>query len=137
MTSGQPNTFRSVISILVASVAVVILSFGTDELLHLFANFPPIGQLYSDRQFMWATLYRTIYGVIGSYITAALAPQKPMKHSLIGGAIGFVVNALGVIGAVIAGPKMGPLWYPTALCIGVFPAAWLGAQLYIWKTGAR
>lgn len=135
MASGQPNTFRSILSILVAFVSVVVLSFGTDELLHLFAGFPPLGHVYTDRQFMWATLYRTIYGVIGSYITAALAPWKPMKHSLIGGAIGFGLSGLGLVGAVIAGPKMGPLWYPLALLIGVMPTAWLGAKIRIMQTG--
>jgi hypothetical protein len=137
MTSSQPNTFRSIISILVAFVAVVVLSFGTDELLHIFAGFPPIGHVYSQRQFLWATLYRTIYGVVGSYITAALAPWKPMKHSLIGGAIGFVLSGLGVVGAVMEGPNMGPLWYPIALLIGVLPAAWLGAKIRIMQTGSR
>jgi len=134
---SQGNIGRSILAVFAGFLVVVILSLGTDVFLHLVASFPKLGEVYSDRQFVWATLYRTFYGIVGSSVTAALAPRRPMKHALIGGAIGVVANAAGVVAALMQGPKLGPLWYPLALLIGTLPTAWLGAQLHIWKTGPR
>jgi hypothetical protein len=138
--SDQPapkHTGKSILSILAGFVAVFILSFGTDIALHYVAGFPKLGQTYSDPQFMWATIYRTVYGVVGSYVTATLAPRHPMKHALIGGCIGLVLTGLGAAASIVEGPKMGPLWYPVALMIGTLPTAWLGAQLRIIQTCLR
>lgn len=128
---------RSILSILAGFIVVVVLSVGTDILLHLIAGFPRLGEVYTDKQFLWAAIYRTIYGSVGSYLTAALAPARPMKHAIVGGAIGFLLNLLGTVATWNHVPSLGPHWYPLSLLIGTFPTAWLGAQLYIWKTGAR
>ncbi len=71
------------------------------------------------------TLYRNIYVVAGSYITASLAPDKPMKHSITLASIGFI---LGVAGAVVMWHEP-PRWYPIALIILGWPSCWLGAKL--------
>jgi len=136
-TQGQPNIGRSILCIVAGFIAVVVLSFGTDYLLHLVAGFPKLGEVYTDKQFLWAAIYRTLYGIVGSYVTAAVAPRYPMKHALIGGAIGFILNLLGTVATWNHVPSLGPHWYPLSLLIGTFPTAWLGAQLYIWKTGSR
>lgn len=139
MTDGPVprNIGRSILCIFAGFVVVVILSLSTDVLLHYVAGFPKLGELYSDSQFRWAALYRTFYGIVGSYVTASLAPARPMMHSLIGGAIGVLLNLAGLVVALIAGPKMGPLWYPLALIIGILPTAWLGAQIRIMQTSSR
>jgi hypothetical protein len=134
---GQRNIPRSILSIVAAFIAVIILSLGTDVLLHYIAGFPPLGQKFSDPQFAWATVYRTIYGVVGSYITAALAPRRPVKHALIGGAIGFALSLFGAIEAWNKVETMGPHWYALALVIGAFPTAWLGAKIRLMQIGAR
>ena len=95
-TPAQPNIGRSVLCIVAGFIAVIVLSFGTDYLLHLIAGFPKLGEVYTDKQFLGAAIYRTLYGVVGSYVTAAVAPRYPMKHALIGGAI---FNAFGQPGA--------------------------------------
>jgi len=128
---------RSILSILAGFIVVVVLSVGTDILLHFIAGFPKLGEVYTDKQFLWAAIYRTIYGIVGSYLTAALAPARPMKHALIGGAIGFLLNLLGTVATWNHVPSLGPHWYPLSLLIGTFPTAWLGAKLFIWKAGAR
>ncbi len=120
---------RSILCIFVGLVAVVALSLGTDVLLHSVAGFPKLGQVFSDRQFAYATIYRTLYGIVGSYITARLAPNRPMMHSLLGGAVGVALGLLGLAAALAQGPKMGPLWYPVALLLTTMPTAWLGAKL--------
>lgn len=116
---------RSVLAILAGFAAVIVLSFGTDAILHAF-------KLYDDRMsdplFMVAAVYRTIYGVVGSYITARVAPYAPMAHSLTGGVIGFVLSILGMA-ASWAHPEMGPHWYPVALVITALPGAWTGGRI--------
>ena len=71
--------------------------------------------------------YRGIYQVLGSYITAALAPNKPLFHAMIGGSIGFV---LSIVGAIVMREE-GPAWYAISLIIIALPTAWLGATLRI------
>jgi len=123
------NVGRSIWAVVAGFLAVVILSIGTDAGLHAAGIFPGLGQRMSGGLFVLATIYRTIYGVVGSYITARLAPYKPMKHALIGGAIGMV---LATIGALTTWNKdLGPHWYPVALVVGALPTAWVGARLLL------
>lgn len=128
---GEPkkNVGRSVWSIVAGFLAVVVLSTGTDAILHAAGVFPALGKQMSNGLFILATAYRTVFGVAGSYITARLAPGKPMKHAMIGAAIGF---ALATVGAVaIWNRDLGPRWYPVVLIITVFPTAWIGARIYL------
>jgi hypothetical protein len=78
-----------------------------------------------------ATAYRTIYGIGGSYLTAKLAPYRPMAHALTGGALG---AAIGLLGAVITwnqGAEFGPHWYPVMLVVLALPTAWVGGWLWL------
>jgi len=123
------NVGPSIWAVVAGFLAVVILSIGTDAGLHAAGIFPGLGQRMSDGLFVLATIYRTIYGVVGSYVTARLAPYKAMKHALVGGAIGMV---LATIGAVATWNKnLGPRWYPVALVVGALPTAWVGARLLL------
>jgi len=77
------NTLTSIGAVLAGFVAVFVLSLGTDVVLHATGVFPPWGQPMSDVLLLLATVYRTVYGVAGSYITARLAPDRPMGHALV------------------------------------------------------
>ncbi len=121
---------RSVAAILAGFVVVVILSLGTDEVFHLTMVYPPWGQLMSDKLFALATAYRLVYGVAGSYITARLAPYRPMLHAVIGAVIGMVLTTLATIGTWNK-PEMGPHWYPIVLIVTALPTALLGAKIYL------
>lgn len=126
---------RSILAILAGFVAVVVLSLATDVALHFAGLTPPLDQPMSDPMFLLATIYRTIYGIIGSYITARLAPDRPMQHSLIGGVIGFI---LAIVGAAVTWnhvPSLGPHWYPLALIVTALPGAWLGGKLRLMQLG--
>lgn len=125
----QRRLGRSVAAIVVAFFVVVVLSVGTDEVLRLLKIYPPLGQRMSDSLFALAIAYRLVFGVLGSYITARLAPYRPMLHSLIGGAIGTVLATLGAVGSW-RHPEMGPHWYPVALVVTALPCAWIGAKVY-------
>jgi hypothetical protein len=91
------NIGRSIWSIVAGFLVVVALSIGTDVVLHATGVFPALGKRMSEGLFILATVYRTAFGVLGSYVTARLAPEKPMKHALIGAAIGFVLATIGAV----------------------------------------
>ena len=126
----QPRRLgQSLWAILAGFLFVVILSIATDALFHTLGVFPPLGEYTTDKPLLLATFYRLIYGVIGSYITARLAPNRPMLHAIVGGCIGIV---LGILGAVTTWNRnLGPHWYPVALVLLALPQSWLGARLFL------
>lgn len=132
-TNHPRHIGRSIGALLAGLIAVVILSIGTDVALHAAGVFPPLGQPVADALLLLATVYRTVYAVGGSYITARLAPDRPMQHALAGGAVGL---ALSIVGAVVTwnkGPASGPHWYPLALVATALPCAWLGGRLRVMQ----
>lgn len=119
---------RSIWAILAGFLAVVVLSIGTDIVLHKLGIYPQLGEKMADPLFVWATIYRSIYAILGSYITARLAPNRPMLHALLGAGVGMI---LGTVGAVATWNKdVGPHWYPLALIVEGVPCAWIGAKIW-------
>ena len=127
---------RSIAAVLAGFVAVVILSIGTDALLRTAGIFPPLGKTMTDSLFLLATFYRTIYFTAGSYITARLAPGRPMQHALMGGVLGLVVSTAGAL-ATWNRTELGPHWYPVALLLVAVPAAWAGGRLCLLTSAQR
>jgi hypothetical protein len=130
-TQSPRRIGRSIVALLAGFVAVVVLSLGTDWALHAAGVFPLLGQRMSDALFVLATAYRTVSGVVGSYITAWLAPGRPMGHALMGGLIGVVLSTLGAV--VTWNRYLGPHWYPLALIATAMPTAWLGGKLRVMQ----
>lgn len=121
--------WRSILAVFAGFLAVVVLSLGTDQLMHMLNVYPPWGEPMNDASDnLLALAYRCVYGVIGSYITARLAPHSPMRHVWVGAAIGFVISSMGIIAATRV--NMGPIWYPVLLTITTFPCAWIGGTLH-------
>ena len=131
------NTWKSIGAVLAGFVAVVVLSLGTDLVLHATGVFPPWDQRMSDALFLLATVYRTIYCIAGSYIAARLAPDRPMAHALVLGVVGLVVSTAGAVATWNKGPEFGPHWYPVALIVTAIPCAWLGGRLRIMQLQSR
>jgi hypothetical protein len=131
MTEPQPTrrTGRSIGAVIVGMAIGVAVTIATDMVLHAVGVFPPWGQPVSDGPLALATAYRMVYGVLGSYIIARLAPDRPMGHALVGGAIGVIVSTIGAVATWNSGPAFGPHWYPLALIATAMPCAWLGGKL--------
>ena len=125
-TASQRNTLRSIGAVLAGMLAGIIITLGTDVVLHAAGVFPPWGQsmVGFDASLLLATVYRTIYGVAGSYIAAWLAPHRPMLHALVLGGLGFAVSIVGAVVTWNKGPAFGPHWYPLALVVLAIPTAW-------------
>ena len=125
------NTWKSIGAFFAGLLATVVLSIGTDLVLHATGIFPPMGQPMNSSLFTLATIYRTIYSIFGAYLTARLAPASPMKHALILGAVGTVLALIGLLATWNKGPEFGPKWFAVALVILAIPQCWLGGKLRV------
>jgi hypothetical protein len=118
---------KSIGAILVGLIVGAALSIGTDFVFERIGVFPSFAEQMEEGFFMWwkvllATIYRSIYAIIGSYVAANLAPNRPMLHAMILGVIGFIANIAGGY----AMREFAPHWYPIALTLLALPCAWLG-----------
>jgi len=120
---------RRVGALLAGLVAGVVLSLGTDIVLHASGFFPPWGQPMNDGLFLMAAVYRAIFNIVGSYIAARVAPDRPMQHALALGALGVAVSIAGTVATWNSGPEFGPKWYPLSLIVMAMPCAWVGGRL--------
>ena len=121
---------RSVGAVLAGLLLIVVLSLGTDVLLHAIGVFPAWGKPMSDSLFLLATIYRIIFSVAGCYLAARLAPRQPMKHALWLGVIGVLISTAGSAATWNRGPEFGSHWYPVALIVVSLPCAWFGGWLF-------
>jgi hypothetical protein len=130
---------RSIGAVLAGMITGIVLTLGTDLVLHAARVFPPWGasMVGYDGALLVATIYRTIYGVAGSYIAAWLAPHRPMLHAMVLGILGFAVCILGAVATWNGGPAFGPHWYPVALVVLALPTAWVGGKLRLMQLHGR
>ena len=122
-----------------AVVAGVIFIIGVttivDIALHALGVFPPMDQPLDDRLAALATSYRIVISVAGAWLTARLAPAKPMQHALLLGVVGTVLGLVGVVATWNRG--LGPRWYPVALAVLAIPQCWVGGKLYEMRRNQR
>jgi len=124
-STAPRRLLRSTGAGLAGFLAVVVLSLGTDQLLHSLDVYPPWGQpMHEPVLNLLALAYRCVYGVLGSYLAARFAPRNPMRHALALGVVGTVLSLAGAIATIPM--DLGPAWYPIALVVTALPCAWLG-----------
>jgi hypothetical protein len=119
---------KSILAVLAGLIFIFVTHNGIDFILESLGIFtPPTVRFDTTWMVVTALIYRAIFSVIGCYITAALAPSRPMLHAMILGGIGLVLSTVGVIVSIKI--DLGPVWYPIALVVMTLPCAWLGGQL--------
>jgi hypothetical protein len=128
--SSVHGRFRGVGAVLAGLAANVLFATLTDMVMHGLDIFPPVGEPMVDPLFVLALTYRIVYGVAAGYLTAALAPTRPVRYALILGVIGTVLGILGTIAVIASGTDGGgPLWYPLAVVAVAIPTTLAGARL--------
>ena len=128
-TKQSPSILRRIAAVLAGLFFVFIITTLTDVVMHASGIFPPLGQPMSGSLFVLALAYRIVYGIAGGYVTARLAPDKPVKHAVVLGVIGFVLSTVGALATWNRGPEFGPHWYPISLIVIAIPSAWIGGKL--------
>ncbi len=122
------NVLKGIGAVLAGLIFIVVTHSATDLLLESLGIFtPPSAGFHTTWMVVTATIYRGIYTVGGGYLTAALAPNPPMRYVLILALIGLV---LGTVAAVVTIPmNLAPAWYPIALAVSGPLCVWLGGKL--------
>jgi len=129
--SARPRRLlRSTGAVLAGFLVVFVLSTATDVVMHATGIFPPWFQPMSDPLWLLTTGYRVVYTVLGGYVAARLAPDRPTLHALVLGFLGLAVAVAGAMATLGRGPEFGPAWYPLALVLTAVPACWLGGVLH-------
>ena len=122
------NIFKSIGAVVAGLVVIIALSAGADYLLATLGIFPYVTdhEAFAAWMLVIAVIYRSIFTVIGGYITAKLALQDPIRHVYI---LMATVLILTIFGA-IAGWGLGNEWYPILLAITGPLFVLLGGKLY-------
>jgi len=131
LVSSRSRLLRSIAAVLVGLIVNVVLATATDGVMSLVGIFPPLSEYtnpaaHTDVMFVLALAYRAVFGVAGCYVTARLAPERPLLHALLLGAIGFAISVAGGL----ATQGMSPTWYSLALVATTLPCAWVGGWSY-------
>ena len=118
---------RSIVAVVVGFVLIAVLAFGTDALvgMALPGAFDAAGRTNDVAILLLTLAYVGVYAVVGCYVTARLAPSRPMRHALVLGALGLVFNVVGTMAAW----DTAPAWYHVVALALVMPYAWLGGWL--------
>ena len=120
---------RSLAAVLAGLVAVVALSIFTDLLMHSIGALPEFGEPMGHGHAALALGYRIVYGIVGGYVAARLAPQAPVRHAIWLGIIGLLIGVAGALATWGKGPQFGPGWYAIAVFVIAIPTAWYGGRL--------
>ncbi len=118
---------RSIGAVAVGFLFIAVLSFGSDILLRV--TFPDDidvqGEIVSIRVLALSLTSAALYATVGCYLTARLAPSRPMWHALVLGVLILIFTVLntGVLWMLAA------MWYKLASLAIVMPCAWIGGWL--------
>ena len=123
----MPPVVRSIVAVVVGFLVIGVLAMGTDAILK--ANVPGVfglgGRVDSVPWLIAMQVYVFVYAVFGCWLAARLAPDHPMRHALILGVLGLVLN----VGGSIAMWNTAPVWYHIVAIALVMPAAGLGGRI--------
>ena len=122
----------AVITGLLVTVGVTTL---VDVFLHVVGVYPSMNQPLSDPLALFATAYRIVISVGAAWLTARLAPDRPLRHAMVLGYLGTVLGLVGVVATWNRG--LGPRWYPIALAALAIPQCWVGGKLYELRSAKR
>ena len=129
----EDMSLRSVLAVVAGVLFTILVTTLVDALLHAAGVFPATGQPLNDALAVLATLYRVAIGVGGAWLTARLAPSRPMRHAIVLGIVGTVLGLVGVV--VTWNLGLGPRWYPIALAVLAIPQCWAGGKIFESRAG--
>ena len=115
---------RSIGAIVAGFLVIGALSAGSDAVMR--GMFPATGEGANDLSpLVIRSALVALFAIFGCYLTALLAPNHPMRHALILGALGLAFNiatSLPMWGTV-------PSWFIIVNLLLVMPYAWIGGWL--------
>ena len=125
------TTLKSIGAILAGFLSGALLSIATDFIMEKSGMMSMENFKQSSLAIIFFVIfYRFIFNVIGCYLTARLAPNKPMKHVII---IGIIGTVLSIAGSIVMWEYAIPFYNITIILMSL-PSAWLGGKLFLQTT---
>jgi hypothetical protein len=129
LPTNAASVWRAVWAVVAGTLAIIVLSVATDEILRVAHVMPPADRpLPTPGLYALALGYRCAYNVIGALVTARLAPGRPFRPLLAPALVGLVLGTAGVV--VNFRGHLGPAWYPVLLALSAIPCTWIGARIH-------
>src|SRR6267142_2089158 len=118
---------RSTWAVVAGFLLIAMLSVGSGAMVHAMYPrlFDATGGTSNLVVLCLTTVCIGVFAIVGCYLTARLAPSHPMRHALILGLLGLIVNLFGTMKMW----NMYPAWYNVLNLLLVMPYAWLGGRL--------
>jgi hypothetical protein len=98
---------RSIWAVVAGIIVVLVLTLITDLVLHVMGVFPRVGQPLKDGPLVLATAYRIVFAIVGSYVAARLALDRPIWHAVMVGVVGFLASVAGAAITWNKGRRLG------------------------------
>lgn len=119
---------RSIAAVLFGFLLIGALSVGADLVLKqaMPTAFDAAGRVDSTPVLLLMMGYVGLFAVTGCYLTARLAPGRPMLHALVLGALGLAFTGYNTFAVFW---DTAPAWYHVASLALVMPYAWIGGRL--------
>lgn len=119
---------RSILAIVAGFVLTGALNMGTNTLLSRVAPdlVPPPGTPNTNTAaLLLVCAYVALFGILGCYVTARLAPSRPLLHALVMGGIALAMS----IPVTISVWNDTPAWFNVYNLLAVMPYAYLGGRI--------
>ncbi len=137
--SGSKRILRSVGAVVAGYFLTALLTAGTIAVL---AALFPESYVATDRAWViFNIVYGCAFAVLGGYITARLAPSRPLAHAV---ALGLIMAVLAIMTSLATAgappdPEVAasPAWYYPVLALTVVPSVALGGWLQSRRAGPR
>src|SRR5262249_4005645 len=108
-------TLRSIGAVAAGFFSVAVVTTIVDVVLHATGVYPPWGEPIGHGLSLLAVAYRVVITIGGGYLTARLAPSRPLAHAVALGIVGIAGASVGAAVTWNVQPPLGPHWYPLAL----------------------
>jgi hypothetical protein len=109
-------------AVLAGFLLIGLLGFLTDTVLQQLGILPiPTEQKFEPRH--------SLLSLLCGFVTARLAPDRPIAHAITLGILGIVISTLGLIAIIMQ--DLAPAWYGWALIVFSLPVTWIGGKLAI------
>jgi hypothetical protein len=119
---------RSILAIVVGFVLTGALNVGANALFAAVAPelAPRPGTPTTNTGVLLVvSAYVAFFGILGCYVTARLAPSRPMLHALIMGGLALAM----ILATTISAWNDAPVWFNVYNLLAVMPYAWIGGRI--------
>lgn len=116
---------RSIFAVVAGFVLTFVLNLATGMVLARVAPQMEPGPGQSSAGMLVVGVTVAVYGILGCYVTARLAPSRPMFHALVMGGIALVM----LIPLTIQAWNDAPAWYNIYNLLAVMVYAWIGGRI--------